>query len=123
MPTRRRDYALRHQINKQAWDEALEHAKFYYDIRKAELLEDHGLETLRSKRHARRAADTRTKQFRAFILSCLADDTLALNDDFLDAIEPFLRQSTTSNRVILTKVLKENPSWLGDRLAEFLKFA
>ena len=120
--TTSREYQLRHQINKRAWDEAQDLARFHFDLRRSELLADAGLAPLRVKRRLRRADDERNKRFHKFVLSLLEDDTLALNnDDFLDIIEQFLADPTTTNRVLLIAALRQNPKWLGERLADFIK--
>ena len=124
MPSRNPENELRHEINKRAWAEAEERARYDYDVRRTQLLEEAGLPPPRKfGPPQQRRRDERTRRFHEFSLSLLADDTIASNEDFLDAIEPFLQEPTTANRIALTILLKKHPQWLGNRLEEFLNFA
>jgi hypothetical protein len=118
---------LRHAIGRRAWAEAEQKAKFHYDFRKAELLAEAGLKPGKPSPPHDRHRKERTERFRKWVLDLLADDDViglpgARNNALIAAIDIFLKQSTMTQRNALIAKLKNNPHWLGDRLAEFWRF-
>jgi hypothetical protein len=112
---------LKKEINRLAWSRALD----YYEDHRSELMQKAGVS---GPRGYRRRSGEINQGFHIFVVNLLDegvfDDVLeGVDDPLKDLIEAFLNKPTVTNRVALYGALKERPRLLGERLAEFIKFA